>query len=354
VTPPSEPSGLSEGEPLAPRLTLGTGGPARFFVSADSEASLCSALAWAKARQVETFVLGGGSNVVCADPGFDGLVIETAWRGITQARQGQRVYVTAAAGEAWDGLVEYAVEHDLAGIECLSGIPGRVGATPIQNVGAYGQEVRDTIIQVRCLDRETLRVTDFDNPACDFAYRDSRFKSRDHDRFVVLAVTFALTPGGPLNLRYGDLAGRVNPESANLRSVRQAVLAARREKSMLLSNDDPNRRSCGSFFLNPLLSAAQFAALQKACVGSSVPHYAQPNGHVKLPAAWLIEAAGYHKGQRVGNVGLSSKHALAVVAHEGATSTEVRAFAAAIKASVLLRFNIELHAEPRFLGFSAP
>jgi UDP-N-acetylmuramate dehydrogenase len=298
-------------------------------------------------------VLGGGSNVVVADEGVDGLVLQLDTHGVDSRTVPGGVEVTAAAGEDWDELVSTAVERDWAGIECLSGIPGRVGATPIQNVGAYGQEISDSLLRVRCLDRATLTAQTFSREQCQLSYRDSRFKRQDQDRYVVLDVTFRLVPGGAARVSYGDLAKRTG-SNPTLAAVRSAVLAARAEKSMLLDSKDPNGRSCGSFFVNPIVSRAEFDAIRSATPAGEPPHYPQSDGRVKLPAAWLIEHSGVHKGQRFGNVGVSSKHALAIVAHTGARSSEVRDLALHIKQRVRERFGVELQAEPQFFGFAPP
>lgn len=350
---------IEEHVPLATRLTLGTGGNARYFVEVGSRVELKDALSWARGRGLPTLILGGGSNLVCADSGFDGLVIHMGLVGIDIELQSDgSVHVRAGAGETWDDFVQRCCNEGLCGIECLSGIPGQVGATPIQNVGAYGQEVKNTISKVVCLDRQTLRECAFDNLDCGFAYRTSRFKETDADRYVICEVEFRLRRGLPLDLGYQDLRERAGSRSPTVAQVRQAVLSARREKSMLLDQDDENGRSCGSFFLNPMISERDFAQLcqrlQVETPGIEIPRYPQSDGSVKLPAAWLIERAGFRKGHRAGHVGLSTKHALCIVAHDGATSREIREFARLVKTTVLQRLGVELHPEPRFVGFAPP
>lgn len=343
---------------MAMRLTLGTGGNARYFVEVGSRAELKDALSWARTGGLPTLILGGGSNVVCADSGFDGLVIHMGLLGIDIGVQSDAVHVKAGAGETWDDFVQRCCNEGLSGIECLSGIPGQVGATPIQNVGAYGQEVKSTISRVVCLDRQTLRVCVFDNVDCGFAYRTSRFKEADADRYVICEVEFRLRRGPPLDLGYQDLRERVGSSSPTVDQVRQAVLSARREKSMVLDREDENGRSCGSFFLNPMISESDFDQLRQRLEtdtpGIEIPRYPQSDGSVKLPAAWLIEQAGLRKGHRAGHVGLSTKHALCIVAHEGATSSEIREFARFVKTTVFQRLGVELHPEPRFVGFAPP
>jgi UDP-N-acetylmuramate dehydrogenase len=241
------------------------------------------------------------------------------------------------------------VERGWAGLECLSGIPGLVGATPIQNVGAYGQEVSDTVVTVRALDTRSGVVTTLAAADCGFAYRDSVFKSGEPGRWVVLAVSYRLRPGGAPSLGYADVARYVaerGVSAAALGDVRNAVLAIRRSKSMVLDPTDPNRRSCGSFFLNPILDrAAADAALARAG-DAAMPRWPQPDGRVKLSAAWLIERAGFERGQRAGPVGLSTRHTLALVAHDGARAADLLAFARHVRETVEARFGVRLTLEP--------
>jgi UDP-N-acetylmuramate dehydrogenase len=298
-------------------------------------------------------VLGGGSNLVIADEGVDGLVLKIGLRGIATRAAGDVIEVTAAAGEPWDALVRHTVERGWAGLECLSGIPGLVGATPIQNVGAYGQEVSDTVTMVRVLDGETGQVVTLGPADCGFGYRDSLFKSRAPGRYVVLAVTYRLAPGGAPNVRYADIARELEARGVagpSLSEVRETVLKVRRAKSMVLDPGDPNARSCGSFFLNPIVDAAALAAIDARATGLSMPRWPQPDGRVKLSAAWLIERAGFTRGQADGPVGLSTRHTLAIVCHDGARARDVVAFARRVRAGVERRFGVRLHPEPIFWG----
>jgi UDP-N-acetylmuramate dehydrogenase len=303
-------------------------------------------------------VLGGGSNVLIADGGIRGVVLAPALRGLTLAPRGDVVALTAAAGEVWDDVVAFAVARGLAGIECLSGIPGWVGAVPIQNVGAYGQEVSDTIHAVRVLDRATGEVREMSGADCAFAYRDSVFKHARKDRDVVLGVTFHLRPGMAPAPRYGELSKALGPgEEHDLARVRETVLALRRAKGMVLADDDPDSVSAGSFFTNPIVATAALPAiLQRAeAVAPSValPTFAiagDPD-HVKLAAGWLIERAGFRKGEHRGRVGLSSKHALALINRGHATAQEVLDFAAEIQQRVRAVFGVWLEREPVLLGF---
>jgi UDP-N-acetylmuramate dehydrogenase len=345
--------------PLAPRCTLGVGGAARFFVRAQDEASLVEALEWADRGGIVVRVLGSGSNVVIADEGLDGLVIRVGLRGRrTRDESDAEVELSVAAGEPWDDVVAYAVGRGFAGLECLSGIPGLVGAAPIQNVGAYGQEVSDTVCRVRAYDRMSRTIATLSPDDCGFAYRDSVFKSVAPDRYVILDVTFRLKKGTAPNVRYPELAQRLEAagkSTPTLDDVRHTVMALRASKSMLLDASDENRRSCGSFFLNPIVPADEIARVERR-VGpqGEMPRFPQADGQVKLSAAWLIERAGFVKGQRRGAVGLSTRHALAVVCHNGAKSLDVVTFASEIRDRVRDRFGVTLSPEPTLWGFREP
>jgi len=347
---------LSDDVPLAPRTTLGVGGAARQLVVATSDDAIAEAVAFAKAHRVDLFVLGGGSNVVVADGGVAGLVLSIATRGVSQEANGASVLVTAAAGEPWDAFVGRTVAQNLAGLECLSGVPGLVGATPIQNVGAYGQEVAESIVSVRAFDRETEQHVTLSHADCRFAYRDSFFKSEAPNRYIVTAVTFRLTRDGAPSVRYPDLESRLadrSDEKPGLADVRRTVLEVRREKSMLVDPHDANSRSCGSFFVNPIVDAEEAAAVRDRAGDASMPAWPQRDGRVKLSAAWLIERAGFPRGTRDGSVGLSTKHTLCVVAHDAARASDVVSFARRIRRGVEQRFGVRLVPEPVFWGFAS-
>src|SRR5207253_3084555 len=310
--------------------------------------------AWARERGVPLRVLGGGSNLLVSDRGVDALVVRVALRGLTTREDGGSLELTAAAGEPWDGVVRAVVERGWAGLECLSGIPGLVGATPIQNVGAYGQEVSDTVVAVRALDTSSGEVASIPAGECGFAYRDSVFRRETPGRWVVLAVTYRLRPGGPPTLTYADVArhlaerGMTRPTLAD---VRHTVLTIRRAKSMVLDDPlDPNRRSCGSFFLNPIVEAAAAEAVTARADDPAMPRWPQRDGRVKLSAAWLIEHTGFARGARAGVVGLSSRHTLAIVAYDGARAADVVAYARRIQERVAQRFGVTLTPEPVFWG----
>jgi UDP-N-acetylmuramate dehydrogenase len=356
----SQPSGLREHVPLAPWTTLGIGGPARWFLPAESLAELRAGLLWAAGEGLPVFVLGGGSNLLIADTGFPGLVLRVGLRGVEQSAAGEgAVLARVAAGEEWDPLVARFVGAGLAGVECLSGIPGSTGATPIQNVGAYGQEVAETIVAVEAIARDGGAARTFAADECGFAYRHSVWKAGERDRWVVTAVTFRLHPGGAPAVRYPELARHLEAAGngqPNVAAVRAAVVELRRRKGMVLDPADPDTRSDGSFFVNPVIAEAAVPALLERAVAlgiaaESVPRFAAADG-IKLSAGWLIERAGFQKGLVHGNVGLSSKHALAIVNRGGGTAAEVVALVRRIRAGVMERFGVRLVPEPNFVGFA--
>ncbi|MEP6761520.1 MAG: UDP-N-acetylmuramate dehydrogenase [Sporichthyaceae bacterium] len=335
--------------PLAQRTTLRLGGPASRLVVVHSEADLVDAVRTADAAGDPVLVLGRGSNVVIADEGFDGLVVQIATRGV-QRSAGD---LTIAAGEDWDDVVALAVEDGLAGIEALSGIPGLVGATPIQNVGAYGQEVAQTVTAVRVLERTTRQVVTMAPADCRFSYRHSRFKG--NDEYVVLSVAFGLEPSATSRpVRYAELARRLGVAvgaSAPLTEVRQAVLDLRRAKGMVLDPGDYDTWSAGSFFTNPVLTRDDADRL----LPSEVPHWDEPDGRLKVSAAWLIEHAGFGKGYRGTDgtaVQVSSKHSLALTNRGSASTADLLTLAREIRDGVRDRFGIELTAEPVLVGCS--
>ena len=332
---------------------MGVGGSARFFIEASDEATVAAAVRWAESRHVPVRILGGGSNVVVADGGVDALVVKIGLRGVFTREIGSAVEATAAAGEPWDSFVERAVAQGWAGLECLSGIPGLVGATPIQNVGAYGQEVSQTVTAVRALDRRSGGIATLAAGDCGFGYRSSRFKSGEPNRFVVLAVTYRLTRDGVPTVRYADLERDLEARGItrpSLADVRESVLAIRRSKSMVLDPDDPNCRSCGSFFLNPIVDAAALARVERAVGDAAMPRWPEAGGQVKLSAAWLIERAGFRRGEGPGPVTLSTRHSLAIVCREGARAADVTAFAGEIRQRVDARFGVRLDLEPVLWG----
>ena len=426
TTIPAPPTSLVRNLRLAAHTTLRLGGPARWAAEGRSFEAIRAALDWANAQRLALLPLGGGSNIVCSDAGFKGLVLRLTLGGsvvhlrppalaqlatldpsphsqleafapscttspVTHCSQdlpavghGESepfppstrpntgsptpVFVTVGAGVVWDAFVRACCERGWAGLECLSGIPGTVGATPIQNVGAYGQEVSETLFAVTCIDRQSTHTRVFSAEECAFGYRTSRFKTLDRERYVVAAVTFRLLAGGAPKLAYAELLRHIQApgtptpatedpgtptpatETPSLMRVREAVLRARAGKSMLLDPQDPNTRNCGSFFLNPVVPRSTVEALRQR-LATEVPSYPTPDPDwVKIPAAWLIERSGFTKGVRQGNVGLSTKHALCLVAHEGATTCELLAWARRVRDAVREHLEIELRPEPVLVG----
>lgn len=351
---PNPPLPIRHDVPLGPLTTLEVGGPTAHLLDARDDAMVLAGLEWARARGLPICVLGGGSNVLVAPGGFPGLVLRIALGGaeVEPANDGG-LRVVAGAGMSWDALVAQSVAADQAGIECLSGIPGRVGAAPIQNIGAYGQEIADTLEWVDVVDRETGERARLDRAACGFGYRTSVFKRDAARRHIVLSVALRLVPRGEPTLRYPELA-RALGDAPTLAQVRETVLGLRRAKSMVLDvPDDPNRRSAGSFFLNPVVEAG-VADEVAARVGEPMPRWPTDDGRVKLSAAWLIERAGLPKGHGDGPVGLSTRHTLAIVNRGGADAGAVVAFAAAVRAHVHAAFGVALVPEPVFVGFEQP
>lgn len=342
---------IQENIPLAPLTTFKVGGPARYFIEATTEDDVTSAVTHAAERHWPLFVLGGGSNLVIADEGWPGLVLKIAIPGIAQHDDVFQV----GAGHDWDSFVLYAVRQSYAGIECLSGIPGTVGGTPIQNVGAYGQEVAETIFSVRVLEVATGQIFELNNDQCGFAYRSSIFNTTHQGLYIVLQVAYRLVQNGTAKIEYADLkkyfAGVAGTPS--LLQVRDAVRAVRESKAMLLTEGDEDGRSAGSFFKNPVVSATEAdrieAHAREIAPKEAMPHFQSDDGLVKLSAAWLVEHAGIHKGYGRGAVGISRKHALAIVNRGGATAREIVALKNEIQQRVLDAWGIHLHPEPVFV-----
>ena len=386
---------------LAGYTTLGLGGPAARFIEAGSDDQVIASVREADLSGEPVLVLGGGSNLVVADEGFPGTVVHMATRGVEVRSGRDGAAVAVAAGEDWDSLVEFCVEEGLSGLECLSGIPGLTGATPIQNVGAYGQEVAETIVTVRAYDRLLDTPVELANADCGFGYRTSAFKRRAQagpragmtragmtragmtragmtgagmsraamspaaatGRFVVLGVTFRLARD-PLSapVGYAELArvlGVGEGGRVPLGDARSAVLALRRGKGMVLDPGDPDTRSAGSFFTNPVLDRRQFAEVERRAAAMSgrpgqevsVPHFAAADGQVKVPAAWLIEHAGFVRGYPGdGSARISSKHTLALTNPGGASAASLVALAREIRNGVRQAFDVELVSEPVLVG----
>lgn len=346
---------IREQVPLAPLTTFGVGGPARYFAEAHTEADIGQAVRFAGSRDLALFVLGGGSNVLVADSGFNGLVLKINLRGIERTAAGNDVTFRAAAGEDWDAFVARTVDEECAGIECLSGIPGSVGGTPVQNVGAYGQEVSETLREVTAIDRLSLEPRRFSNAECGFAYRTSMFNTNQRDRYIILSVSFALRRGGKPAIRYADLQKALGAATTlpTLQQVREAVREIRRSKAMLIVPGDDDCRSAGSFFKNPVVSQSKVEGLEMALRsrGLKVRSYSAGDGVHKLSAAWLVEQAGFAKGYSRGATGISRRHALAIVNRGGATAAEIVALKDEIQSRVSREFGVQLQPEPVFLGF---
>jgi UDP-N-acetylmuramate dehydrogenase len=343
---------ISENISLAAYTTLGIGGPARWFVEAASEAEIAEACDWAHGKGAPLFVLGGGSNLLIADEGFPGLVLHVGLKGIE--RDGELFRVSA--GEDWDKFVGRAVGLECAGIECLAGIPGTVGGTPVQNVGAYGQEVASVIERVRAIDLGERAFVEFSNVECGFAYRRSRFNSSDRGRYLVTRVDYRLRQNGSPLIAYQDLKAQFagSAKTPTLAETADAVRSIRRSKGMLLVEGDPDCRSAGSFFKNPAVTEEVAERVRNSAASRGIPVRIFPadDGLVKIPAAWLIEQAGFAKGYAMGAAGISSRHTLALMNRGGATAKEILGLAERIRAAVETQFGIRLEMEPEMVGFA--
>ena len=348
---------VQENIPLASFTTLGVGGPARFFAVATSEEHICQALSFARARSVPFFALGGGSNLVVSDAGFPGLVLKVELPGIRQLDTDGRIAV--GAGIEWDAFVQYCVKHKLEGVEALSGIPGTTGGAPVQNIGAYGQEVGESVSTVRAWDTFSDTIVELSHDECAFAYRSSVFNTSQVGRYIVIQTEFALHPHGQPRLKYADLRKHFT-DNANpsLAEVRGAVLDIRKSKGMLVVPDNPDSHSAGSFFRNPVISRYEFAVMKKKArdmgiisTSETIPYFDVSEGNVKLAAAWLIEHSGFYKGYTHGRAGISEKHALALVNRGGAQASEIVSLKKLIEEKVTASFGVTLQPEPVFIGF---
>jgi UDP-N-acetylmuramate dehydrogenase len=331
---------------LAPHTTLRIGGPARFFAEIATESALLEALAFAESRALPVFILGGGSNLLIPDSGFDGLVLHLAIAGPI-AETGN--FVEVPAGTEWDALVHTLCEQGRSGMECLAGIPGLVGGAPIQNIGAYGQEAAETIHSVRAFDRQSREFVVLPRAACRFAYRSSLFNTTARNRYIVTSVTFALDPSARPNLTYADLRNHFGPDAhPTPLEVYHAVRQIRAAKGMLLVAGDPDCRSAGSFFKNPIVPPSALAPIASALdlPQASIPRYPAPAGNLKLPAAWLLDQAGFHKSFTLGEAGISSRHTLALINRGHATYADIVRLRTLIVETVANRFGIHLEQEP--------
>lgn len=355
---------------LSDFTTIKLGGRARYFCECIDEEQIIECLGFAEKENLRLQVLGGGSNTIFADEGFDGIILKTAMKNITLFGKGgnDEVTVTAEAGVSWDDFVIFCTGQGFAGVECLSGIPGTVGATPIQNVGAYGQEVSEIITEVTAIEISTHNKIVFSNSDCRFDYRQSRFKSDDAGKYIITEVKFLLKRNGEPMIRYPELKKYLEEEHESgenekvnynsltkpiekLKFVRNAVIEIRKKKSMVLDPDDPDSVSCGSFFTNPVLTNTEFQNFELRIKNSKlinpvieIPHFVTDKG-IKIPAAWLIENAGFKKGYKKNDAGISTKHTLAII-NSGGKTNDVLNLAKDIEESVQTLFGISLAREP--------
>jgi UDP-N-acetylmuramate dehydrogenase len=351
---PSLPAGLNihRDVPLAALTTLGVGGDAKYFAEAHGVPGLARLIQFAQRHRLPWVMLGAGSNVVVSDQGYPGLVIQYIPEGPPLLWEpGDSVWVDAGAD--WDSVVLESVDRGLWGLECLSGIPGRMGAAPIQNIGAWGQELSDTLIEVSAWDAEAHQLATIAAADCGFGYRTSRFRLAEAGRWVITACRLQLSPHARAPVAYEEVRRALQlsegQEPSHPMQVRQAVLQLRAQRSMLLEAGDPNSRSAGSFFVNPVVEAAHADRIA-AQAGRPMPRFAVPDGRVKLAAAWLIEEAGFRRGHIDGAAGLSSRHALALINRGDASTQDLVRLAWRIHLTVLETFGVRLHAEPQLVG----
>lgn len=347
---------IQENVPLAPLTTFQVGGPARFFAEAQTMHEVAAAVEFASTRGLPLFVLGGGSNLVISDAGWPGLVLKVGAGGVEERREDGLMIFDVGAGEEWDKFVARAVACNCAGVECLSGIPGSVGGTPVQNVGAYGQEVSEVIVSVMAFDLRDGQIHDLCPEACGFGYRTSIFNTSERGRYVILRVSYGLRPGDEPHIEYADLKRHFAgwSKKPGLADVREAVRRIRAGKGMLITPGDEDCRSAGSFFKNPIVSAAQHEELEKRATarGLQIPSYPALESQKKISAAWLVEHSGFGKGYHEGNAGISRKHALAIVNRGEATAADIVELKEHIQGRVEEIWGIRLEAEPVFVGFS--
>ncbi len=344
--------------PLSQLTSIGLGGEAKYFYRVFNVEELVEATKYAHSEKMKFFILGGGSNIIFSDMGYDGLVVRNEIKGFECIGSDDYAHLRVSSGEIWDEVVERAVGLSLGGIECMSGIPGTVGATPVQNVGAYGQEVSDVIQIVNAVDLRTFQPVSFRNPECGFGYRTSRFKFKDKGRFFISTVEFKLSKTNEVAPVYSSLKESLRnsgivfdklDRKSKLSALRSQVLSIRKSKSMVIDNTDPDTKSCGSFFVNPVLEADKFTSLCESHPGlNSAPARAE-NGLVKIPAAWLIEQTGFRKGYTSNGVGISKSHSLALV-NRGGSSSALRNLSEMLKKEVLNAFGILLETEPEFIS----
>jgi UDP-N-acetylmuramate dehydrogenase len=344
---------IREHVPLAPYTTLRIGGPARFFCEITTESELLEAITFARERDLPLFVLGGGSNLLVSDSGFDGLVLHMAITTPNQTNsEGNSLDITAATGTDWNFFVLALCEQSISGVECLAGIPGSVGGTPVQNVGAYGQEVADTITQVRALDLKTLNFITLTHEQCRFAYRSSIFNTTHRGHYIVTQVTFRFDRTASPHLTYADLTRHFAGQSPTPIDIYHAVREIRHSKGMLIVEGEADCRSAGSFFKNPVVPESLLTKIATILEipADKIPHWPAGESLIKLPAAWLLEKAGFTKGFQLGNAGISSRHTLALINRGNASAADIEKLRDTIQQEVNARFHIQLEQEPVQLG----
>ncbi len=349
---------------LSPLTSMRLGGPARYFHEFADSQDLIDQLKVARREKCDIFIIGGGSNIVVSDHGLDALVLKSAACDIRiEQSSNETAIVNAEAGASWDKLVSFAIDHGLSGIETLSGIPGTVGAAPIQNIGAYGQEVSETFLSLEALNVQDLRMVRFDRAACQFSYRNSRFKPRSliNPEWIILSVRLQLNKSGPDQIRYPELNEFLNTSRPKwqsetipiqLKLIRNAVMQIRSRKSMVIDVNNPNARSCGSFFTNPIVEALEAERIQRSVAEQNlppIPQFGAEGGKIKLSAARIVEISGFARGFVHGAAGVSSDHALALIAHDE-RAQDVYELAKMIQQQALKKFGIRLETEPAFIG----
>jgi UDP-N-acetylmuramate dehydrogenase len=346
---------IQENVPLAGFNTFGVGGPAHRFVEVATQEEAAQALAFASEHQLQFFVLGGGSNLLVSDSGFPGLVIMNRIKGFSVVGDGGSVLVTAGGGEDWQEFTDRCVAEGWQGIECLAGIPGTVGASPVQNIGAYGQEVAQTIVQVEALETATGNVVRFEKAQCAFGYRSSIFNSTEAGRHLITGVTFRLVPGAAPHIAYRELEERLVAKPApTLDDLRDAVLSIREGKGLIIREGFDSFKSAGSFFKNPIVTLDEYERIARVVEeAGGFANWAWPMepGEVKISAACLIQCAGFLRGHRKGAAGISPRHTLIMVNYGGASAHEIIAFAAEVRQRVFERFGVPLLPEVRMVGF---
>ena len=341
---------------LSKLTTICLGGRAEYFVSAQNIKEIEEAIQFSQEQNLKLIVLGGGSNVIFPDENLKALILKIDLKGVKFINKDNKVVAKVAAGENWDNFVLQAIEKGLSGVESLSGIPGSVGATPMQNVGAYGQEVANTITKVCAINKTTLKQVEFSKKECDFSYRSSRFKTYDKDKYIITKVEFVLDKINQPKIYYPELTRAIEKENVKdsgsrmeiLQKIRQKVLELRKNKSMVIDKNDPNSKSCGSFFTNPIVSNQIFEKIKKDY--PQIPSFPE-NKKIKIPAAWLIEQSGFKKGHKHKGVGISTNHSLAIINTGSGKADEVKDLAAKIQKAVKNKFGLILTPEPVIIEF---